>query len=34
MAGRVSDAVACFHQMRDELAQEMDGEQANWVAGE
>ena len=34
MTGRVSDAVACFHQMHGELAQGMDGEQANWTRGE
>ena len=32
-AGHVADAVACFHQMCGELAQEIDSEQANWTRG-
>lgn len=33
-ASRVADAVACFHQMCSELAQETDREQGNWARGE
>ena len=34
MIDHVSDAVACLHEMSSELAQELDGEQANWILGE
>ena len=30
---RVTDAVACFHQMKNELVQEAEGEQADWILG-
>lgn len=33
MTGHVEDAVACFHQMCNELAQKIDGERANWTQG-
>ena len=34
MAGNVVDAVACFHQMYSELAQDVDGKQVKWTEGE
>ena len=34
MTDRVADAVSCFCQLHDELAQEIKGERANWTRGE
>ena len=32
--GRITDAVACFHQISSEPAYELDGELANWTRSE
>ena len=34
MTGHLVDAVSCFHQMSNELAREIDHEQADWTRGE
>ena len=34
MTDHVTDAVACFHQISSEVAQEMDEEKENWTRGE
>ena len=30
----ITDAIECFHMMGNELAQEVQGNEANWVHGE
>ena len=31
---RITDAIECFHEMENELVQQMQGEEAKWVLGE
>jgi hypothetical protein len=30
----ITDAIECFHEMANELAQQMEGKEAKWVFGE